>query len=96
MIALAYGHIVFVPYQILRTVIRGGFLWDVDGSMIHLPRVMMKSEASSCHVSSHSKVPHDYDGNYIDVSFVGLHAVLVHTYSTHACVTTGFIINNRR
>jgi hypothetical protein len=58
LIVLAFGHIVSGPCQILRTLIRGDFLWDVDGSMIHSPQVMMKSEASFCHVSSDSKVAH--------------------------------------
>lgn len=35
-------------------------------------------------------------GNYVDVPFVGLHTVLVHTYSILAYVTTGFIIKNLR
>jgi uncharacterized protein with PQ loop repeat len=62
LIVLACGHIVSVPYQIPRTVIRGGFLWDVGGSMIHSPQVMMKLEDFFCHVSSYSKVAHKYGG----------------------------------
>jgi len=42
LIVLACGHIVFVPWRTLMTVLRGDFLLDVDGSMIHSLLIMIK------------------------------------------------------